>query len=61
MSESLIYAGCSYLDRTIPLEMGMVVPEGINLTFVSFPSPGDLFRRQSRFRAGRAAGSSRTS
>jgi 4,5-dihydroxyphthalate decarboxylase len=46
---SLVYAGISYMDRTVPLEMGRIVPEGIDLNFVTFPSPGDLFRRQSQF------------
>jgi 4,5-dihydroxyphthalate decarboxylase len=46
---SLSYGGLLYLDRTLGLYTGDVVPQGIDLTYVAFPSPGDLFRRQAQF------------
>jgi 4,5-dihydroxyphthalate decarboxylase len=45
----LTYAGLSYMDRTYALETGQVKPKGVNLNYVSFSSPGDLFRRQSQY------------
>ncbi|MGH9183936.1 MAG: ABC transporter substrate-binding protein [Acidimicrobiales bacterium] len=44
----LTYAGLSYLDRSQPLESGAVEIPGVDLNYVAFRSPGDLFRRQSR-------------
>jgi 4,5-dihydroxyphthalate decarboxylase len=44
----LSYAGLSYFDRTMPLETGTVAVPGVDLNFVSFMSPGDLFRRQAQ-------------
>ena len=38
---------CGEYDRTYPLRDGSVVPEGIDLNYVSIP-PADLFRRQAR-------------
>lgn len=39
---------CSQYDRTLPLQDGTVVPEGLRLQFVPFKNHGDLFRRQAR-------------
>lgn len=44
----LTYAGLSYYDRTVPLETGDVPVPGVDLNFVPFASPGDLFRRQAQ-------------
>jgi 4,5-dihydroxyphthalate decarboxylase len=44
----LTYAGLSYMDRTHAIERGEVKPKGVNLNYVTFPSPADLFRRQAR-------------
>lgn len=44
----LTYAGLSYYDRTVPLETGATTIPGVDLNVVTFPSPGDLFRRQSQ-------------
>lgn len=44
----LTYAGLSYFDRTIGLETGVVPVPGVDLNFVAFRSPGDLFRRQAQ-------------
>jgi 4,5-dihydroxyphthalate decarboxylase len=38
---------CGLYDRTIPLLLGSVVPEGIDINFLPM-SPGELFRRQGR-------------
>jgi 4,5-dihydroxyphthalate decarboxylase len=40
--------GCGRYDRTIPLEDGTVVPEGIDLNFIPL-RPGELFRREARY------------
>jgi 4,5-dihydroxyphthalate decarboxylase len=45
---ALTYAGLSYFDRTAPLETGAVTVPGVDLNVVTFPSPGDLFRRQAQ-------------
>lgn len=45
----LTYSGLLYLDRTLPLYLEQVRPEGIDLTYVSCDSPGDLFRRQCQY------------
>lgn len=45
----LTYAGLSYLDRTVPIELGEVSPGGISLNFVRFTTPSDIFRQQSQF------------
>ena len=45
---SLRYAGVAYFDRTRPLELGEVVPEGIDLEFVGFDNVGELFRRMAQ-------------
>lgn len=45
----LTYGGLLYLDRTLPLYTGDVKPSGVDLTYVAFDSPGDLFRRQIQF------------
>lgn len=44
----LTYGGLSYLDRTLALETGQVHVPGVDLNFVAFRSPGDLFRRQAQ-------------
>lgn len=44
----LTYAGLSYFDRTVPLEQGTVDVPGVDLNYVAFRSPGDLFRRQAQ-------------
>lgn len=46
---SLSYGGLLYLDRTLGLYTGDVVPQGIDLSYIAFSSPGDLFRRQAQF------------
>ena len=38
------YAGVPYYDRTRPLELGELAPEGTELEFVPFHSVGKLFR-----------------
>lgn len=45
---SLTYGGLVYLDRTLPLLLGDVTAPGVDLNYVAFPSPGDLFRRQAQ-------------
>lgn len=45
---ALTYAGLSYFDRTVPLEVGAVTVPGVDLNVVTFASPGDLFRRQAQ-------------
>lgn len=45
---SLTYGGLLYLDRTLPLYLGDVTPPGVDLNYVAFKSPGDLFRRQAQ-------------
>lgn len=45
----LTYGGLLYLDRTLPLLLDQVNPEGIDLNYVVFDSPGDLFRRQCQY------------
>lgn len=45
----LTYGGLLYLDRTLPLYTGDVQIPGVDLNYVSFKSPGDLFRRQAQF------------
>lgn len=42
----LTYAGLLYWDRTLALDTGEVRPEGVELTYVRFSDPGELFRRQ---------------
>lgn len=42
----LTYAGLLYWDRTLALATGEVQPEGVELTYVRFADPGELFRRQ---------------
>lgn len=44
----LTYAGLVYWDRTLALATGEVRPGGVELTYVGFDDPGELFRRQSR-------------
>lgn len=46
---SLTYGGLLYLDRTLPLLLGEVEVPGVDLNYVTFSSPGDLFRRQAQF------------
>ncbi|MBO9520653.1 MAG: hypothetical protein J7518_03870 [Nocardioidaceae bacterium] len=48
-SLALSYGGLLYLDRTLPLYLDQVRPAGIDLTYVPFDSPGDLFRRQCQY------------
>jgi 4,5-dihydroxyphthalate decarboxylase len=45
----LTYGGLLYLDRTLPLLLGDVQIPGVDLNYVTFKSPGDLFRRQAQF------------
>jgi 4,5-dihydroxyphthalate decarboxylase len=45
----LTYGGLLYLDRTLPLLLGDVRIPGVDLNYVTFNSPGDLFRRQAQF------------
>lgn len=45
---TVTYAGLSYYDRTVPLETGAVQVAGVDLNVVTFPSPGELFRRQAQ-------------
>ena len=47
MAKLQLTLACGLYDRTIPLLMGTVVPEGIELNFLPM-SPGELFRRQGR-------------
>ncbi|MPY99424.1 MAG: ABC transporter substrate-binding protein [Actinophytocola sp.] len=42
----LTYAGLLYWDRTLALATGEVQPDGVDLTYVRFDDPGELFRRQ---------------
>jgi 4,5-dihydroxyphthalate decarboxylase len=50
MSElTLTYAGFNYLDRTLPLQLGDIQPEGVDLRFVTIREIGDLFRRAAQF------------
>lgn len=44
----LRYAGIAYFDRTRPLQVGEVAPEGIELEYVPFESPSGLFGRMVR-------------
>lgn len=44
--QPLTYAGLLYWDRTLALATGDVRPEGIDLLYVQFADPGELFRRQ---------------
>ena len=46
---SATYGGLLYLDRALPLLLGQVNLEGIDLNYVVFDSPGDLFRRQCQY------------
>jgi 4,5-dihydroxyphthalate decarboxylase len=46
---NLTYAGLSYFDRTLALELDVVRPEGIDLSFVRFDVTGDLFKRQRKY------------
>lgn len=45
----LTYSGLLYLDRTLPLLLDQVRPEGIDFNYVVCDSPGDLFRRQCQY------------
>lgn len=45
----LTYSGLLYLDRTLPLLLGQVEPEGIDFNYLTCSSPGDLFRRQFQY------------
>ena len=47
MAKLHLTLACGLYDRTIPLLLGTVVPEGIELNFLPM-SPGELFRRQGR-------------
>lgn len=42
----LTYAGLLYWDRTLALATGEVRPEGVELNYVRFSDPGELFRRE---------------
>lgn len=42
----LTYAGLLYWDRTLALATGEVQPDGVDLTYLRFSDPGELFRRQ---------------
>lgn len=46
---SLTYGGFTYLDRTWPLQVGRVEPEGIELNYATIPEIGALFRRMAQF------------
>jgi 4,5-dihydroxyphthalate decarboxylase len=46
---TLTYAGFNYLDRTLPLQLGEVQPEGIELRYVAIHEIGALFRRMAQF------------
>lgn len=46
---ALTYSGLLYLDRTLPLLLDQVRPEGIDFNYVVCDSPGDLFRRQCQY------------
>lgn len=45
----MTYSGLLYLDRTLPLLLDQVRPEGVDLNYVVCASPGDLFRRQAQY------------
>ena len=47
MAKLQLTLACGLYDRTIPLLLGSVVPEGIDINFLPM-SPGELFRRQGR-------------
>lgn len=46
---ALTYGGFSYLDRTMPLQTGEIVPEGIDLNYATIAEIGALFRRMAQF------------
>ncbi len=45
---SLTYAGFNYVDRTLPLQLGEVSPEGVDLRYVTIREIGALFRRMAQ-------------
>jgi 4,5-dihydroxyphthalate decarboxylase len=42
------YTGANYYDRTRALERGEVQPEGIDLEYVTYANPADLFREMAQ-------------
>ena len=40
---------CGLYDRTMALQTGSVVPDGINLNYLIMNDPGQLFKRQARY------------
>lgn len=40
---------CGLYDRTMALQTGAVIPDGINLNYLIMNNPGELFKRQARY------------